>query len=76
MRRLIALALVALALAACTKPPYQKPQVAEADMAADYQDCYSLGALKHYTPGQTVSVDDATRACMQERGYKPACVNW
>lgn len=74
MRRLIALALVALALSACTKPPYQKPQVAPEELAADYQDCYSLGALKHYTPGETVSVDDAARACMQGRGYKPACL--
>ncbi|GAB6037958.1 hypothetical protein JCM15519_25170 [Fundidesulfovibrio butyratiphilus] len=74
MRRFIVLAFVALALCACTKPPYQKPQASIEDLDADYQDCYSLGALKHYTPGQTVSVEDATKSCMRERGYQPACL--
>lgn len=76
MRRLLVLAIVLLALTACTKPPYQKPQAAEDDLAADYQDCYSLGCLTSLTPGQSVSVQNVTQACMQTRGYRSAGLGW
>lgn len=57
-------------LAACASPPYSKQGGSLAEASADYQDCYSLGSLDHYTPGKNVEVKDATDTCMQARGYK------
>jgi hypothetical protein len=56
-------------LTACASPPYSKQGASLDEATADYQDCYSKASLDHYTPGQNVEVDDATRTCMKSRGY-------
>jgi hypothetical protein len=66
----ILLFLLAAALATgCASPPYSKSGVAREQAMADYQDCYSKGSLDHFTPGQSVEVDAAAKACMRARGY-------
>lgn len=61
--------ILGLGLAACTAPAYQRPG-ADADATlADYQDCYSQGALAHFTPEIHAGINKTTRACMKARGY-------
>lgn len=67
--RLSSLILAACLLGGCASPPYSKSGAAREQAMADYQDCYSRGSLDHYTPGRSVEVDDAAKACMQARGY-------
>ena len=76
MFRRIILVLSLAGLAACTAPPYQKPGAALDATMADYQDCYSLGALEHYTPEIHASIAKSTRACMKARGYQSSCLGW
>jgi hypothetical protein len=74
--RLTILAALLLALAACASPPYSKPGVTRDQASSDYQDCYSLGALDHFTPDTKASINKATRACMKARGYQESCLNF
>ena len=70
-RSLLAASILALGLglAACTAPPYHKPEANIDVTMADYQDCYSKGALEHFTPEIHASINKSTRACMKARGY-------
>jgi hypothetical protein len=61
------------ALTACASPPYSKSGVDREVAMADYQDCYSLGSLDHYTPESRASINKTTRACMKARGYQENC---
>ncbi|WP_243368786.1 hypothetical protein [Fundidesulfovibrio soli] len=70
--RIILLLSALASLAACASPPYSKQGATREQAAADYQDCYSLGSLEHYTPGKNIAVDDATANCMKARGYSSA----
>lgn len=76
MYRAVALAVLILALSglACTKTPYRGGDQAQVD--ADYNDCYSLAALKANTPPYPSSVSAAVEseadACMKARGHSPA----
>jgi len=63
------LCLALVSLAACASPPYSRQDAARDVAMADYQDCYSRGALEHYTPESKASVNKSTRACMKARGY-------
>lgn len=76
MFRLIILAVSMMSLAACTAPPYQKPGTAIDVTMADYQDCYSLGALEHFTPELHASINKSTRTCMKARGYHSSGLSW
>ncbi|MFP5222914.1 MAG: hypothetical protein ACLGSA_11555 [Acidobacteriota bacterium] len=68
LRAALLLALV-FALGACASPPYSKSGVSRDVAMADYQDCYSQGALDHFTPESKASINKSTRACMKARGY-------
>lgn len=68
LRTALLLALV-FALGACASPPYSKSGVSRDVAMADYQDCYSMGALEHFTPEIHASINKSTRACMKARGY-------
>jgi len=68
--RIALLAALALSLAACAgSPPFSKNGADRQTALYDYQDCYSKGALEHYTPEVHASVNKSTRACMKARGY-------
>ena len=73
LRTLALFAAVAALSAACASPPYAKSGTAREAAMADYQDCYSLGSLDHYTPESRASIGKTTRACMKARGYQETC---
>lgn len=72
MRRLAALALVALAGCTATTWPrgeWTKPGVAAAIQRRDEYECERAAVLRRGTPGETAA---AFAACMRARGYTRA----